>query len=671
MASVLYRLRAELRHGWRALRGHRRARRAVRRGRPRRAWPPLGAPTPPSPACARRPRPGTSIVNPNNGGASKLTMAELRKLPGVERIGGSDGVILYPSLVKSVPDAFSLPPMIVPDTDATYTVGRPLMVAGHQPAADDPDGVWVDRTFARSRHLHVGQTVPPTSLITPDLLQRLQEPPSEAEAHAILNADAPASMQGDARIDGIGMTQDGVVVDPGYDPAVASCSPRRSEPPTRTCRVPYWGAMVKLKPGTDVDAFTARVQALVPARVDRLPAGVGGDGRGGQRHRSRGHRPWRPSPCWPPCSAWWWWPRPSPAACRSTPDRNATLATMGTTRPQRAAVSMTKALRGGGHRRGAGRRPWRWPRRRWARSAPSGRPRCTRGSAVDWPLLGARRPGHHGGRRPLTAIPAWRSVAGRVTSARGDDPVAGGGARWPPPAARLAAVVGVRFGLERGAGRTSVPVRTTLLAAATAVALVTSVVVFSGSLDQLLGNPRLYGIGLGRPDPARQPQHAGRATTTRIRSRLAASRRQFVDVADRSGSVAASSLLDVGEVRSGALAIPAIGTWPSRPGGAARPSPRAGAGARPTRWRSARRRWTGSTPTSAAPSSWPIGEQGPDRAGAGWWAAPSCPAWRPYPGSDKAGLGVGALLTQAGWQQFSPDYQKTEYLFRWAPGAVG
>jgi len=45
------------------------------------------------------------------------------------------------------------------------------------------------------------------------------------------------------------------------------------------------------------------------------------------------------------------------------------------------------------------------------------------------------------------------------------------------------------------------------------------------------------------------------------------------------------------------------------------------------------------------------------------------PGLAPYPGSDKAGLGVGALLTQAGWQQFSTDFQKTEYVFRWAPHA--
>ena len=45
------------------------------------------------------------------------------------------------------------------------------------------------------------------------------------------------------------------------------------------------------------------------------------------------------------------------------------------------------------------------------------------------------------------------------------------------------------------------------------------------------------------------------------------------------------------------------------------------------------------------------------------------PGLGPYPGSDKAGLGVGALFDRAGWRRFSPDFQKIDYVFRWAPGA--
>ena len=74
------------------------------------------------------------LVNPNNGSDSKLTMAELRKLPAVQAIGRVDGVILYPSFVKSISDAFSLPPFLIADRNSTYTIGRPLMTAGHQPS---------------------------------------------------------------------------------------------------------------------------------------------------------------------------------------------------------------------------------------------------------------------------------------------------------------------------------------------------------------------------------------------------------------------------------------------------------------------------------------------------------------------------------------------------------
>ena len=260
MPSVVYRLRAELRHGWRAL-----VVIAVLVGL-------SGGAAMASLAAARRTdtafermRSATDAwdieINPNNGGASRLSLEKLRKLPGVERIGRVDGLALYVSLAKSVPDAFNLPPVIVSDRDATYSVGRPLMVAGRQPAADDPNGVWIDRTFAQERHLRVGQRFHYV-LLSDAIMQKLQTAGTPAEAHQILYG-APASMQGDARIDGIGMTQDGIVVDPGYVPASFLFTPAfyRAHP---DMQIAYWGALVKLAPGTDVDAFAARVRALVP-----------------------------------------------------------------------------------------------------------------------------------------------------------------------------------------------------------------------------------------------------------------------------------------------------------------------------------------------------------------------------------------------------------------------
>jgi putative ABC transport system permease protein len=44
------------------------------------------------------------------------------------------------------------------------------------------------------------------------------------------------------------------------------------------------------------------------------------------------------------------------------------------------------------------------------------------------------------------------------------------------------------------------------------------------------------------------------------------------------------------------------------------------------------------------------------------------PGLAPYPGSDKAGLGTGAVFTVPGWRTYSQDFQKDEYVFRWADG---
>jgi hypothetical protein len=58
----------------------------------------------------------------------------------------------------------------------------------------------------------------------------------------------------------------------------------------------------------------------------------------------------------------------------------------------------------------------------------------------------------------------------------------------PPPA-----VVGVRFALDPGRGRTAVPVRSALLGAILAVALVVTTLTFGSGLQSLVSHPALYG----------------------------------------------------------------------------------------------------------------------------------------------------------------------------------
>ena len=81
---------------------------------------------------------------------------------------------------------------------------------------------------------------------------------------------------------------------------------------------------------------------------------------------------------------------------------------------------------------------------------------------------------------------AQRQGHGAPRASRVVDAVASTG--LPPPAA-----VGVRFALESGRGRTSVPVRSALLGAVLAVAVVVATLTFGSGLGSLVSHPSLYG----------------------------------------------------------------------------------------------------------------------------------------------------------------------------------
>src|SRR5205814_8426233 len=55
------------------------------------------------------------------------------------------------------------------------------------------------------------------------------------------------------------------------------------------------------------------------------------------------------------------------------------------------------------------------------------------------------------------------------------------------------AVEGIRFAVDPGRGRTSVPVRSAIFGAALAMAVVVATVTFGASLDTLVSHPALYG----------------------------------------------------------------------------------------------------------------------------------------------------------------------------------
>ena len=95
----------------------------------------------------------------------------------------------------------------------------------------------------------------------------------------------------------------------------------------------------------------------------------------------------------------------------------------------------------------------------------------------------------------LATLPAWWYTRG-AQFRTADRPAARtsrlvGWLSWA--GAPLTAGTGVRMALEPGRGRTAVPVRTTIVGAALAIATVVAALTFASSLDHLVSTPRLYG----------------------------------------------------------------------------------------------------------------------------------------------------------------------------------
>jgi putative ABC transport system permease protein len=117
------------------------------------------------------------------------------------------------------------------------------------------------------------------------------------------------------------------------------------------------------------------------------------------------------------------------------------------------------------------------------------------GLAFDWPVLGIGLVVLIGGIGSTAMALAYREAPHRVAIRSRLAP------DRTPKAARILAsmglpspgVVGVRFALEPGGGRTGVPVRSALLGAVLAVAMMVAALTFGGSLQTLISRPALYG----------------------------------------------------------------------------------------------------------------------------------------------------------------------------------
>ncbi len=117
------------------------------------------------------------------------------------------------------------------------------------------------------------------------------------------------------------------------------------------------------------------------------------------------------------------------------------------------------------------------------------------GIALDWTVLGIGLPVLVVGLGAVALALAYRGAPHRVLRRSSVAPESNSkavqaavSAGLPPPA-----VIGVRFALESGRGQTAVPVRSALLGAILAVALVVTTLTFGSGLQSLVSHPALYG----------------------------------------------------------------------------------------------------------------------------------------------------------------------------------
>jgi ABC-type lipoprotein release transport system permease subunit len=255
----------------------------------------------------------------------------------------------------------------------------------------------------------------------------------------------------------------------------------------------------------------------------------------------------------------------------------------------------------------------------------------------------------------LAAIPAWRAArAGNAAHDEASRPSAliGACARasFPPPV-----VAGVRLATEPGKGRTAVPVRTTIVGGALAIAMVVAAVVFATSLDHLVSTPRLYGWNWDALVNASGDDPAG----TRAQARA------LEHVLETSSSVRTWEPATLSSMRLQSGSVSALGIEPDSPIG-----PTVASGRLPRRGDEIA---LGARTLRALDAE--IGDSVIARANDGSRrhlrvvGQVVLPALGLYPGSDKTALGEGAVVTRSAITTLGPDFNVAQYIVAFRPDA--
>ena len=429
------------------------------------------------------------LVNPNNGDDSALDFDEVAALPMVAEFSRVHGVIVVVNQgsLSSLDDLFMGPLAIATDGRAGFTFDRPVVLEGRLADPGSPDEVFLDRTYARTAGLHVGDPFEATIASGADFDKVFAAASGPDAGLAAVNA-AGFGAHVELTVVGIGNTLDGVVVDQGYEPVGVWLTPalyaQLGEPSAG-----YGGAIVRLTSPGELSAFRAAVDALAPAeKIVYQTLGV---------TRAKAVRGTQPAAVALAIFAGitallglLLVGQTVSRRCQLDARDNLTLAALGTTQRDRWITMMVRLM---------------------LAAAVGVATAVTIAAALSWftPVGPARNAEPHPGwsiNLPamlggaiilflvvvlVSVIPAWRNArfVDQGSTVRGSSVAAWMAARGSSPNV----TTGVRFGLEPGRGASAVPTRATIIGAVTAVAVAAATIVFASSLGRVVDNGRFYG----------------------------------------------------------------------------------------------------------------------------------------------------------------------------------
>jgi hypothetical protein len=595
------------------------------------------------------------LVNPDLGSDSNLDAKAVTKLPMVRQAGQEHGVIAIPLPVRTFADLDNSLGL-ASDGKAGYSIGRPRLTSGRLPVATRAHEVMVNPRFASHNGLSVGDQYDAVTLGGDDFAAIESSNLSFPQVLAAINGgDFGARVR--LRVTGIGEFPDDIVVDEGFEQSATFLTPAflRRHP---EAYAGFFGIALRLQHGAaDLPAFKKAVQALPHQGAIEFQTSPVTEAK-----VARAVRPQVGAlTVFALVIALTGLLLVGQAIARQTfldSIDHPTMRALGFGRRQLVVTAMLRALvvaLGAAALAvvvAVGASPL----------TPIGVARSADpdlGLYVDGPVIVLGFVAVVGAVLALAAIPAWfytRSARFRSADhATRPSRVIG----WlRVSGAPLVAGTGVRMALEPGRGRTAVPVRTTILGAALAIATVVAALTFASSLDHLVSTPRLYGWDW---DARVETSGNSDAQTASVHKTVA-------DLMAKSRLVAAFSDSVISRVNLDGVTVTALGVAHRK--GSLGPTIVAGRAPR-------------------AADEVALGAKTLDRIGVEVGdtvaAQPDAggeptklrvvgrvvlPGLGTYPGSDKTALGEGALLTRASLRRLGPDFGAGPFLVALAPGTT-